>query len=695
VAHGKHRVGEAAVADLAAVGLTLAGIGLLHIDPVGIVTTDAAASAMLPRLPHGATATTLLRLVAPPDRRDALDFARRDGHAEVELALTGSDETAQHVRVRMQQMHGHCATGPCVVLTLTDTTRDRRTLDALRQSEEHLRHTVEFNPQLPWVADPAGNIIDLTDRWLAATGMTREQAMGGGWLPFTHPDDLDRVQGCIVHALTSGEPFDVRTRLKVGEDYRWMRAQGYPLRDADGAVVRWYGYTEDIHEQVLAEERIRWDAEHDTLTGLHNRAMFNHALDEALRHGLQSLRRVGVLLLDIDHFKEVNDLLGHHAGDLLLQRYADQLRQTLPPEATIARLGGDEFAILFPHVTDRAELTRWGNDILRLREPLLAAARSIDCRASIGAAIFPDHGRLCSELLRHADIALYAAKESGRGRLLMFEWAMQEEVRRRVAMVNRARTAVEGGDILAYYQPKICLRTGALTGFEALLRWRDSTGRVQAPATIMAAFEECEVADLLGGAMLDHVVGDLTRWKAMGLQCGSVAINAAPAEFRQTGFAERLMARVAAAGLTADEIEVEVTEGVFLGGGADHAKRAITTLHEAGHRIVLDDFGTGFASLSHLRQLPVDTLKIDRSFIASITEAAGDAAIVSAIVNLGHTLDIKVVAEGIETEAQAEMLRGFGCGLAQGYLFGRPTPAQDIPALIRNWGRAPLAATAV
>lgn len=680
-------------ADLSRAALTLAGVGLLHVAPGGAVTADAAARSLLPGVAIG-RAAGLIGAVVREDRPAALALARDGDGAEVELGLMPGGEDGRFVQARLGRLTRHCADGPCTMLTLRDVTAARRATDALRQSEEHLRHTVEYNPQLPWVADPAGNIIDLTDRWLSATGMTREQALGGGWLAFTHPDDLDRVQGAVVGALSSGDPFDVRTRLKVGDGYRWMRAQGFPRRDAGGAIVRWYGYTEDVHEQVLAEERVRWAAEHDALTGLHNRAMFNVALDEALRHGLQSLRRVGILLLDIDHFKEVNDLLGHHAGDLLLQRYADQLRATLPPEVTIARLGGDEFAILFPHVSGQTELSRWAAQILRLREPLSAGSRSIDCRASIGAAMFPEHGRLCSELLRHADIALYAAKEGGRGRVLMFEWAMQEEVRQRVAMVNRARTAVEGGDILAYYQPKICLETGALAGFEALLRWRDATGRIQMPATIVAAFEECEVAEMLGGAMLDHVIADLVRWKAMGLDYGSVAINAAPAEFRQSGFAARLASRIAAAGLSADDIEVEVTEGVFLGGGADHAKRAIAALHEAGHRIVLDDFGTGFASLSHLRQLPVDTLKIDRSFVASITEAAGDAAIVSAIIDLGRTLGIKVVAEGIETVQQADMLRGFGCGMAQGYLFGQPTPARDVPALIRDWGRTPLARAA-
>jgi EAL domain-containing protein (putative c-di-GMP-specific phosphodiesterase class I) len=290
--------------------------------------------------------------------------------------------------------------------------------------------------------------------------------------------------------------------------------------------------------------------------------------------------------------------------------------------------------------------------------------------------------------MRHADIALYAAKGSGRAKSLIFRPQMQHEVRERAAMVSRARTAAVSGDVIAYYQPKVSLDTGALVGFEALLRWRDACGKIQTPGAIYAAFDDPEVADLLGKVMLDHLLDDLQRWTCGGLAYGSVAINAAPAELRRGAFAPRLIDALKASGLPDRAVEVEVTEGVFLGRGADEAKRAIHLLHQAGIPLSLDDFGTGFASLSHLRALPVDAIKIDRSFIAHIADADGDKAIVSAIVSLGHNLGIKVIAEGIETPAQAEVLRSFGCKYAQGYYFGIPTPAAGIPHLIRGWGRS-------
>ncbi|HEX7820620.1 MAG TPA: EAL domain-containing protein [Sphingobium sp.] len=669
--------------------LAAAGVGLCHVDSNGIFSFDDMTCEKF-GIAHTAHFKDVIARVDHDHRRDVAALIRGihglPQSRSTELRIKVADGKYYWIRAIARRATEHCD-GDCAIVTLIDVTSDREAIEELRQSEEHLRYTVEYNPQLPWIADPQGRIIDVTDRWLAATCMSRETALGAGWFTVTHPGDIDRVNEQIVHALTTGDPFDVRMRLSVNGHYRWMRAQGYPRRDDKGDIIRWYGYTEDIHEQVLVENQIRWNAEHDPLTGLANRLLFNTSLEKALAAAVQCLHRVGVLLIDLDHFKEVNDLLGHHAGDSLLRHYADQLREILPPEVMVARLGGDEFAILFTHLNNREEMVGWGEAILELRQNFALEGGPVDCRASIGAALFPDHGHQPSELLRHADIALYAAKDGGRGKLLTFESKMQDEVRERAAMVARARTAAKSGDILAFYQPKVSLVTGEMIGFEALLRWRDSRGNIHAPASIMAAFEEAEVADLLGQTMLTHVISDIVKWKRMGLAYGHVAINAAPAEFRQNNFAPRLIQSMKDAGLHPSDIEVEITEGVFLGRGADHAKNAIYTLSENGTSIVLDDFGTGFASLSHLRALPVDMLKIDRSFVSHINEANGDAAIVSAIVNLGRNLGIKVIAEGIETLAQAEVLRSFGCEFAQGYYFGVPTPAAQIPDLIRTWGQ--------
>lgn len=667
--------------------LAAAGVSLCHVDPFGVIHFDEDVQARF-GVPPRSRLRTLIRWVARSCRRDLLAAIRGirnfSQQHSFELMIEAPWGESFWVRLLMRRHSDHCD-GDCALGTILDITTDRQRFEVLAQSEEHLRYTVELNPQLPWIADAQGKILDVTDRWLDATGMTRDCALGAGWFSVTHPDDMPAVIDQITFSLSSGAPFDVRMRLCVHGEYRWMRARGFARRDERGNIFRWYGYTEDIHEHVLVENQIRWNAEHDPLTGLANRALLNARLEAALSQSLQNLSRVGILLLDLDHFKDVNDLLGHHAGDQLLKSYADQLRAFLPESSLVARLGGDEFAVLFDSLSSRGELVEWGERLCTLRADAGPMQASLECRASLGAAIYPDHGQTSSELMRHADIALYAAKERGRGQLLLFEPRMQDDVREHAAMISRARTAAQSGDILAYYQPKVSLATGALVGFEALLRWRDAKGQIHAPGSIHAAFEEPEVADMLGRAMLEHVIRDIQSWQRQGLSFGHVAINVAPAEFRCDKFAPRLIELMGAAGLAHDTVEVEITEGVILGRGADHALESINYLSEQGFPIVLDDFGTGFASLSHLRALPVDTLKIDRSFVSHIAAENGDAAIVSAIVNLGGALGIKVVAEGIETQAQADVLRSFGCEFAQGYFFGMPTPALQIPRLIAGW----------
>ena len=667
--------------------MAAAGVFVCHVDSHGCCSFDGPTQARF-GVPAESQLSALLRHVTPSHRQEVVTMIRGIPNIEQqrssEFAFQAPNGETFWLRSIARCLSGHCPE-PCTVVTIIDMTADHQKMVALEQSEEHLRYTVEFNPQLPWVADQHGNIVDITDRWLAASGMSRDVALGEGWLTVAHPDDLLSVSAQIAHSLKSGDPFDVRVRLLVKDEYRWMRAQGFPRHDANGNVIRWYGYTEDIHEHVLVENQIRWNAEHDPLTGLANRHLLNATMESALSEALQNLSRVGILFIDLDHFKEINDLLGHHAGDELLQNYAQLLMELLPDTCLVARLGGDEFAILFRQLTSREELMHWGEQICLLRCTVSQLQGPAGCRASIGAAVYPEHGQNPSELMRHADIALYAAKQRGRGEVVLYEAKMQQDMREHSAMISRARTAASSGDILAYYQPKVVLETGELIGFEALLRWRDSKGEIHTPGSIQAAFEEAEVADMLGQAMLEHVVNDITRWQRQGLDFGHVAINVAPAEFRHANFAPRLIEAMRSAGLPNNMIEVEITEGVFLGRGADQALHAIGLLSEQGFPIVLDDFGTGFASLSHLRALPVDTLKVDRSFVSHLTEENGDAVIISAIIKLGEALGINVVAEGIETQLQADILRKLGCQFAQGYYFGMPTPALNVPRLIREW----------
>ena len=570
---------------------------------------------------------------------------------------------------------------------ILDRTEDRLRIEHLHDQVEHLWYTVELNPQLPWLAEAGRGITRVTDRYLQMVGLSRDEALGFvGWMKVLHPDDVEPMQMAVGQAMLTGSRLDVRVRLRAASgEYRWVRSQAFPRRNRDGEILQWYGYTEDIHEVVLQEIETRWAAEHDALTGLPNRALFNRRLDDLIERASRDLSRVGLIMIDLDNFKDVNDIFGHDAGDRLLQQFARILRETICIEATIARLGGDEFAILLPNLARPEIVDELIEQIFQqLKTPLRLDGRDFDCRTSAGWAIYPVTAQSASELFKHADIALYEAKNAGRGRYLGFEPSMKNAMQRRVAMINIGREAVENNRLMPYYQPQISLDTGEIIGFETLLRRRDRNGQICLPGTIAEAFNDFEVAEAIGIAMLDMVIADMIDWRDKGLDCGKISINASAAEFRNRDFINRLINHSDGAGIPRERLVIEVTEGVFVGRSAPLVGEMIAELKQAGFGISLDDFGTGYASLTHLREIPVDSLKIDRSFIVDLFGEQGEdsAAIVSAIIRLSQGLGMTVVAEGIETHRQAQFLRQHGCAVGQGFLFGRPAPKAAIDLML-------------
>jgi predicted signal transduction protein with EAL and GGDEF domain len=361
------------------------------------------------------------------------------------------------------------------------------------------------------------------------------------------------------------------------------------------------------------------------------------------------------------------------------------MRSVLRADDTVARLGGDEFAVVLPGLSGVEEIERVVASILaRMCEPFAYDGRVLDCRASIGASLYPVHGLQPQDLLTNADIAMYVSKGRGRGGLVVYEPGMRLKSERRAAMNRRARDALAGDEIVPFYQPKIDLAGERHIGFEALLRIQGPGGALERPQAIMTAFEDLELAPRIGERMLPACLADMRRWRDEGLDFGHVAINAAAAEFRQDDFAERVLAQLQSAGMPASCLQVEVTETVFVGRGAEHVDRALSLLHANGVSVALDDFGTGYASLTHLKSFPVSLLKIDQRFVRHVVEDEGDAAIVRAVLQLGRSLGIDVVAEGVETDAQKMALEQLGCRIAQGDLFSPPRPAAEALAWLRH-----------
>ena len=575
--------------------------------------------------------------------------------------------------------------------TLEDIDDHRRDQDALRQSEERFRLAAQAARLGIWDYDLEQGTREWSDELRRIFGVpTDAEARPETALALVHPDDLRRVEAIARAAAMPGgdQRFEMTFRILRANDgeLRWICANGWRTDGASGQPSRILVAVRDITETRTADERIRWAARHDTLTRLPNRAAFHDALDEAMARSLPLGGSVGLLLIDVDHLKQTNDCLGHDAGDALLETIAERLETIAGEQGFTARLGGDEFALLFSGPSAERDMARV-NDALA---PLLAEAfvhegRILDCRATCGGSLFPEDGANGAELLKAADLALYAAKAEARGGLLMFRPEMRSDLERRSSMISMARAAIDDERVTPFYQPKVELSSGRLVGFEALLRWHHPRTGLRSPGEISAAFDNLDLALALSDRMFDQAIAHMRGWLDRGLAFGTVAINAASAEFRRDDLAERILERLERARVPATLLELEVTETVFLGAGAGHVDRALRMLSAAGVKIALDDFGTGYASLSHLKQYSVDTIKIDRSFVCNLESAAGDAAIVNAVINLGVSLGLDIVAEGIETQAQASYLLRQGCAFGQGYLFGRAAPPEAIPGLMSSW----------
>ena len=549
--------------------------------------------------------------------------------------------------------------------------------DALEKSEAFNRSILESSPDYTLLLDARGTIVFCNRPGAGRSGT--QSMMGALWLDMLPSEN--RNEG--VRALASARAGDI-ARLSVAHDgeerRRWFDLAVSPVADGSGRMLV---VARDIAHQKASEERAVWMANHDPLTGLPNRLVLQDHLETLVSGGMQQ-QGFALLVLDVDNFKMINDTLGHDAGDALLTAFADRLRQAVRSEDLIARLGGDEFAIVLRACTE-AEVGRAAEKIFSaLQQPFSHNGRAIDCNASIGACLAPRDGSARSELMKAADVALYSAKSSGRAQLKIFHSAMRNDVQVRTATMFAARRALAAGEVLPHYQPKVALRGGRIVGFEALLRWRDPSGRLCCPDELKAAFDDPLLSKAISDRMIDQTLNDIRLWLDAGVEFGHVAINVAAGEFRCGNFAETLLEKLSRRQIPVGALQIEVTETVFLGRGADHVQRSLQQLSGAGLRIALDDFGTGYASLAHLMQFPVDALKIDKSFIEQIGRNSGAEAITRAIVNLGHSFDIEIIAEGIESAEQQSYLLGLGCQTGQGYLYSKAVPAEMVQPMLRG-----------
>jgi diguanylate cyclase (GGDEF)-like protein len=435
--------------------------------------------------------------------------------------------------------------------------------------------------------------------------------------------------------------------------------------------------------EAIAKEH---QALHDALTGLPNRDLFRDRIDQAIRASRRSGESAVVMIMDLDHFKEINDTLGHHMGDLLLEEVARRLSRTLREADTVARLGGDEFGVLLPLVTKSGDAAVVAQQLLlELREPFMLDGMRLEIDASVGIALHPAHGDDVETLQQRADIAMYSAKQSGRG-YAIFEPELDRHSPRRLALAGGMRQAINDGQITLYYQPKADLRTGSVVGVEALARWNHPEFGIVGPSEFVPIAEQTGLITPLTSFVLDAALCQIRQWKDAGLEL-SIAVNLSARSFLDTHLAVEIPRLLNKWAVDASQLELEITESMLMTDPA-RAEATLDRLSQIGLTLSVDDFGTGYSSLANLKRLPVDVIKIDKSFVMEMAVDASDAAIVRSTIDLAHNLGLRVVAEGVESEDAWRQLESLGCDYAQGYYLSRPLPAEAATRLIRDRGTA-------
>lgn len=464
-----------------------------------------------------------------------------------------------------------------------------------------------------------------------------------------------------------------------------------PFRDDANEIVGVLAIARDITEQKKSEQTLRRQqqalqhlAHHDQLTGLPNRLKLietvGKAIDEAVDHGTQ----LAVLFVDLDHFKDINDSLGHSVGDQLLIAISQRLKKSVRAADMVARLGGDEFTVLIRNLKDQQGAIEVGEKILdAFREPVIIDSHTLKITGSVGISLYPRDGADTETLLRNADAAMYRSKRDGRNASRLYAADMTEQAIARLALESELHEAIRNEEFTVRYQPQVDMRTGVVVGAEALLRWNHPTHGLIGPDQFIDVAEDTGLIIDIGAWVLEQACHQRERWKQAGIMHLTIAVNISARQMLDPRFADMVREKVVSAGCNPHEVELEITEGLLIQ-HPENARRTLQTFRDMGLQIAVDDFGTGYSSLAYLKQYPISKLKIDASFVRDIQHDSNDQAIASAVIALGKSLDLDVIAEGVETDEQAAILIRHGCFLAQGYLFSRPVGAADFQHVVEK-----------
>jgi len=579
--------------------------------------------------------------------------------------------------------------------------RAREAFRALLRSEARLTQAQHIARLGNWDWNIVDNKLDWSDEIYSIFGL-KPQAFGKtyeAYLRLVHPEDRGSVENAIDKALHENKPYSIDHRIILPDKTeRTVHEQAQVSFDETGKPIRMHGILQDITEHKNAEAKIRFLAYYDVLTGLPNRQLFKEYSNQAIRMAQRNGTKTAIIYLDLDHFKRINDTLGHNIGDKLLQKVSENMMVVIRasdivartdseghPVTSLSRLGGDEFTILLPGLTETKHAAIVAKRIIKcLGLPVKVAGQELYVSGSIGIAIYPDDGKDFDTLLKNADTAMYYAKDAGRNNFQFYAKHMNELTLSRLNMEAELKKALERNEFVVYYQPQVEAATSTIVGVEALIRWNHPERGLIFPNEFISIAEETGLIIPIGDWVLRTACAQMAAWHKAGFSPLRIGINLSSLQFRQLSIIKTIKDIIANTGLDAKYIELEVTESIVM----QDVKETIATLwklKEMGLNLSIDDFGTGYSSMSYLKQFPLDTLKIDRSFIKDIMTDPNDAAITKATIGLAKGLDLTTIAEGIETEEQFIFLHKQGCDQIQGYFISRPVPAEKVEQLFLSY----------
>jgi diguanylate cyclase (GGDEF)-like protein/PAS domain S-box-containing protein len=569
---------------------------------------------------------------------------------------------------------------------IKDVTERKQMESDLKQSEKKYRSILESIQEAYFEVDLAGNFTFFNDSLCRLTGCSREELIGTNYKYFSDEENSRKVFHAFNNVYRTGQATEAFDWMIVRKDgtQRYIEASVSPRQDAAGKTIGFQGVIRDITERKKVEQELNYLATHDALTGLPNRLMFTQHLNQAILSAKRNRRKLAVFFIDLDRFKIINDSLGHEAGDILLKEIAKRLKNALRAVDVVGRLGGDEFVILIENFMENAHLAK-------VAQKVLAAAikpfriMDEDCRvtASIGISIYPQDGQDEQTLMKNADIAMYMAKEAGKNNFQFYSANIKSLANERLMIEKNLRLALERKEFYLDYQAKVDFKTHAITGVEALLRWRNDYLGDVTPTQFIPVAEETGLIVPIGKWVLKTACAQNVAWQKQGLPPVCMAVNLSMRQLMDDNLLEDIRETLSHTGMSPNLLELEITESMIMHNPA-RLVPLLTKIKQMGIRLAIDDFGTGYSSLAQLKNFPVDTLKVDRSFIRNIPENSEDRAITEAIISMGKTLSMTVVAEGVETEEQEQFLRERVCDEMQGFYFSKPIKAEEFASLLRT-----------